>query len=426
MTKNRWLILSYFANIDAMAPSHHIDDRLPFFKREGIAVHVVSSPCGARFKDFNHTRVPSIAPSGIRYEVRYFLRRKTKKRRWFKFWEFSLLLPVYPFYFLEKLFLRLDTTWSWFISATCAAAILAVKDKPSVIYSTGGPVSAHLTAMLVSYMTKIPYIAEFQDPLVHQYAAPGKLERYFIKNIEKLIFRTADAVVFLTQQAMENARLRNNGNGKSFFVYAGAVTQNNSLEYKKEKTLNISHFGSLGGSRNLDYFFRALELLFTEHPELTDHLRLNLFGNSNRMVQKQIKHFPYSGIVQAKGKVRRQEAVDSMNRADVLLLIQNTDDVSFETIPSKAYEYLHTGRPIFALVYRNPELQGMLEKMGHVVVQADDDTGIKKGLKKYIALWNENQLQNYGLASPFTVGAAVEKLISLSKNILTTRESSRF
>jgi hypothetical protein len=26
--------------------------------------------------------------------------------------------------------------------------------------------------------------------------------------------------------------------------------------------------------------------------------------------------------------------------ADVLLLIQNTDDVSFETIPSKIYEYL--------------------------------------------------------------------------------------
>ena len=46
--KDSWLIISYFANIDAMAPSHHIDDRLPFFKKKGIIVHLLSSPCGLR------------------------------------------------------------------------------------------------------------------------------------------------------------------------------------------------------------------------------------------------------------------------------------------------------------------------------------------------------------------------------------------
>lgn len=46
--KDRWLIISYFANIDAMAPSHHIDDRLAFFKKEGIDIHLLSSTCGRR------------------------------------------------------------------------------------------------------------------------------------------------------------------------------------------------------------------------------------------------------------------------------------------------------------------------------------------------------------------------------------------
>lgn len=421
MIKNKWLIISYFANIDAMAPSHHIDDRLPFFRQKGIDVHVVSSPCGARFKDFNHMRVPSIAPSGIRYELRYFLRRKTKRRPWFKFFETILLLPVYPFYFMEKLFLRLDTTWSWFITASVTAMLLAVKNRPSVIYSTGGPVSAHLTAMIVSYITKIPYIAEFQDPLVHQYAAPGKFERHFIKNVERAIFRTAGAVVFLTQRAAENADLRNNTQ-KAFSIYAGAVPSHGSSVYEKGEIFNISHFGSLGGSRNLDYFFRALGILFREQPDLPDCFRLNLYGNNSRKVSRQIEELPYIGVVQVKGKVRRHEAVDRMNKADLLLLIQNTDDVSFETIPSKAYEYLHTGRPILALVYRNPELQELLEKMGHIVVQADDEAGIKGGLEKYIDLWNKNQFRNNNPASGFTVNAAVEKLISIADNIMETRE----
>ena len=106
-----------------------------------------------------------------------------------------------------------------------------------------------------------------------------------------------------------------------------------------------------------------------------------------------------------------------MYKADVLLLIQNTDDVSFETIPSKIYEYLHTGRPILALVYRNPELQSVLEGMGHIVVQADNKAAIKRGLEIYITRWKHNQLQCSSLKSPYTVEKAVDELISLAINI---------
>jgi hypothetical protein len=98
----------------------------------------------------------------------------------------------------------------------------------------------------------------------------------------------------------------------------------------------------------------------------------------------------------------------------VLLLIQNTDDVSFETIPSKVYEYLLTRRPILALVYRNPELQAMLERMGHTVVQADDEETIKRGLETYIDLWNQNLLEYVASESPYTTMHAVDELIHLA------------
>lgn len=415
--KYRWLIISYFANIDAMAPSHHIDDRLPFFIQKGIDVHLITSPCGAHYKNFFHIRVPSLAPSGIRYEVRHFLKRKTSKRFWFKFWETLLLLPIYPFYFIEKMLFRLDSTWSWFITAFITAMILTIKKKPEIIYSTGGPVSAHLAAMAASYITEIPHIAEFQDPLVHQYAAPGKFERHFIKKIERLIFKTAKVTVYLTQQAAENAIKRNSTNKKSFGVYAGAVPLENVIPYKKGDMFNISHFGSLGGSRNLDCFFKALMMLFREFPDSPDYFRLHLYGNNSKNVSKQIKQFSHKETLYIKGKVLRQEAIDFMYKTDVLLLIQNIDDVSFETMPSKVYEYLHTGRPILALVYRNLELQAMLEEKGHIVVQADDEAAIKRGLEIYITRWKHNQLQCSSLKSPYTVERAVDELISLAKNI---------
>ena len=421
--KNRWLIISYFANIDAMAPSHHIDNRLPFFNRKGIDINLITSLCGAHYKNFFHVRAPSCAPSGIRYEVRHMLRRKTSKRFWFKFWEFILLLPVYPFYFIEKIILKLDSTWSWFITASIVAILVAIKNKPSIIYSTGGPVSAHIAAKVASSLTKIPHIAEFQDPLVHQYAAPGKFERHFIKNVERSILKTATASVFLTQQAAMNALTRNPKSNTTSALYAGAEPLQKTPRYMRGEIFTIAHFGALGGSRNLGCFFRALDMLFSEYPDLPRHFRLDLYGNNSRNVSKQIKQFPYTATLRIHGKIKWQEAREAMYKTDVLLLIQNTDDVSFETIPSKVYEYLHTGRPIFALLYRNPELQAMLEGMGHTVVQADDEEAIKRGLETYIAQWKQNGLHSSAFESPYTTENAVDKLIHLAHQSVRGRTS---
>ena len=55
-----------------------------------------------------------------------------------------------------------------------------------------------------------------------------------------------------------------------------------------------------------------------------------------------------------------------------MLLIQNTTYFSTETIPSKVYEYLLSGRPILGLVHDNRELTAMLADRGHRVARADD------------------------------------------------------
>jgi hypothetical protein len=414
---SRWLIISYFANVEALAPSHHIDDRLPFFELKGIKVHLLTSPCGQLNKNLNHKRILSPAPSGIRYETRYFLRRRTSRKFWFKFWETIVLLPVYPFYFLEKILLRLDSTWSWFLTASISAAVLAVKYRPDVIYSTGGPVSAHIAALISSRISKIPHIAEFQDPLVHEYAAPGKFERHFMKNVEKWIFNTAEAVIFLTDQASRNAIKRNNNSKKSFAIYAGAARQQQGKTYVKGELFRVIHSGSLGGSRHLGHVFRALKELFSNRPSLVNTFRLILYGNNSRAVTKQIEQFPFREVVTIMGKTGRQEVLSALDRGDLLLLILNTDDVSFETIPSKVYEYLHTGRPVLGLVYRNHELQNMLVRMGHKAVQADDEAAITAVLEEYITQWKENRLSSADIKSPYTVESAVEKLISLADDL---------
>ena len=98
-------------------------------------------------------------------------------------------------------------------------------------------------------------------------------------------------------------------------------------------------------------------------------------------------------------------------KAKVLLLIQNAEDFSAETIPSKTYEYLNTGRPILGLVHKNPELQKMLEAQGHLAVYADRAEEVKRGISFYIDSWRRGGLLLPASRSPHTIGAAVDTIV---------------
>lgn len=409
---DKLLIISYFANIDALAPSHHIDDKLAYL-RERSDVILLSSPCGKRNNNFVHKRVPSPAPSGLRYELRFLLRRRCRTKFWRKTWELFIFFPVLPFYLLEKIILKLDSTWSWFLTASVAATVLALKHRPRAIYSTGGPVSAHIAAMLASRISGIPFIAEFQDPLTHQYGEPRKFERFFIKDIERLIFKSASKGIFLTSKAADEGA-RRHGTGNALHIYAGGLPfPKRTAAHKQGTALRLSHFGSLGGSRNLDCLLEAIEELMEKRQDIKDRIALELYGSIGSNVAKRIEQSSCKGIVQEKGSISRENSIGLMASTDVLLLIQNTDSVSSETIPSKTYEYLNAKRPILGLVYRNPELKAMLEKYGHIVCDADDSKAIKAALMEYIALWEKGALETSQKDSPYTVEASVQEFFAL-------------
>lgn len=411
--RNNWLIISYFANEGGMACSHHIDDRLSAFAGKKIAVTLLTSICVKKQSLVKHVRIASISPSGIRFEVRHVLRRNKYSALKFKLLETVLLLPVLPLYFIEKLLYRIDTTWWWFPLAFLRGYFQCMKCRPDVIYSTGGPISAHIASAILSKITKITWIAEFQDPLVHSYCARSSFELRLTKWAEKFICSKADKVVFLTSQALQHTFERTGNNGNGVVVYPGApVTQSQSPSYCPGDYLNFVHLGSLGGSRNLASFLDALCALASESPEMRSNIRLSLFGSIDKNVKKQIEAFPFEEMILVHGRVTRERSLEEMQKSDVLLLVQNLDPISSETIPSKVYEYFHARRPILGLLYNNDELAEMFTGLGHSAVQWDDGEGIKQVVREYFRLWGLGRLVEPTPASPYTVDKAVASLIN--------------
>ncbi|MFA7061414.1 MAG: glycosyltransferase family 4 protein [Pedobacter sp.] len=411
MTGARWLIISYFSRIDGMACAQHIDDRIEHIRAKGIEPLMLTSVCGERWQGLVHERVLSAAPSGLRFE----LRRLKKRGGMTRLWAGLLNLLILPLYLLEKLVIDLDSQWSWFPFAIWQGRRMCSRYKPQLIYSTGGPTSAHLAAAMIASRHNIPWIAEFQDPLAHDDWLRSKRALKVFTWLERLICSRADAVIFLTDQARRNAERRTGLSKRGCTVYPGAdPTAMPDVVYKNENECIFAHFGSLGGSRNLKVFLEGLRLLLTDRPDLATTLRLDLYGSCDPLSRRLIDEFPLPGVIRTFGRIPRRESLLAMKRCGVLLLIQNTEAFSAETIPSKTYEYLHIGRPILGLVHHNPELREMLSTLGHTAVAADSPEAVKQAIVGCYENWKSDGSQHQPMESPYTVVAAVADIVSIA------------
>jgi glycosyltransferase involved in cell wall biosynthesis len=410
-----WLILSYRTNIPGSAAAQHIDDRLPLLQQAGITPIILSGPVGQRVQGYRHYRAWSLAPSGIRFELRHFLRHRLQRRWQFKLVETLLLLPVYPFYLLEKILINLESEWSWFAGATLHGLWLQFRYRPEVLYSTGGSASAHVAALILKRCTAVPWIAETQDPLVHdhEWSRSRRVFRLY-RWLENRIARHCDAFVFLTRQALDNARHRISHDFPGAVIYPGARIRQPEYRYTKDEYCRFAHFGSLAGSRNLLVFAHALHLLLQEQPDEGQRIRIDLYGSLDGASQKLIHQLQLEPLITYHGLVDRQEALGAMERADCLLLIQNTSYFSTETIPSKVYEYFLSGRPILGLIHHNEELAAMLRAQSHFVTPADNPLEVKNALSEVLALHGTTPFTWDHSAPPlYTIQQAVEQVLTL-------------
>jgi glycosyltransferase involved in cell wall biosynthesis len=416
---SRWLIISYAANMEASACSQHIDDKLGPLQELGIDPVLLSSVCGERYKNFIHETALSLSPSGIRTELRYFLRRRIAHRSLLRIVKTLLFLPLLPFYLLEKAVSHRENEWSWHLTARRRGQAMVRKYRPSLIYSTGGPVCAHLAASYIAEKTGLPWIADLQDPLIHDKddRKSARAARYY-RQLEKHIRRHADATTFTTDAHRLNSNKRTGYDEKGYTIYPGANQKvMPDVTYRPGSHCHFAHFGSMGGTRNLSVLLPAIETVISRHPEYRDIIRLDLYGNCDRVSRKLIADGTYPEIASFHGKVPRDTALRVMMSTDCLLIIQSTEHFATETFPAKVYEYFFTGRPILALVHNNPEFEQALGCAKSFLAPADDVEKVADQVEKIVAAHLAGELVDIEPCYRWTSTQAVEQLRIIARSL---------
>ena len=434
--RKRWLILSHAFNMDGRAASQTITDKIPYFIEAGIKPTVFSSITGIKDTRFTHHQFLAWGPAAFRFDFRHWVANQYGRGLLYKFVTTSVSILLAPFIALEKTLLGFSSQWSWAMPAYLHGKKLIRDKQLDLVYSTAGAWSAQLAALWLKKSTNVFWMAEIHDPLVIRnspddlgFATPRNRDARFRKWLETQICKHADLAWWFTDGAVHYAKLRNPnlnepGNAKGVMVIPGAEPPgglSTGQQHVYTEHLNVCHFGSLAKDRSLSTILKALIPLFQKYPEARQHIRLHAYGAPlDSLTLDALKLWGFEDVLIAHGRLEkdpvtrksgRERVVEKMQKADVLLLMLGHEEWCTEYIPSKFYEYLWAGRPIWGISHRNPQLDQMLLERESYICYNDSDEAVAGMLETIWLDWRKQQLIN-PIWKPIGVDQAVASILN--------------
>ena len=434
--KKSWLILSHGFNMDGRAASQTITDKIPYLLEAGIQPIVFSAITGIKDQRFTHRQFLAWGPAAFRFDFRHWIANQYGRGFIYKLLTRTVSVLLAPFIGLEKLCLGYSSQWSWAMPAFMHGLRLIKSGKVDLVFSTGGAWSAHLAGLWLKKVTGVTWIAEIHDPLVIRkdpndqgFEKPKNRDARFRYYLESQLSKYADHVWWFTEGALHYAKVRNHNlntpnNAHGFTVLPGAEPPGGlsiAKPHVYSDKLNLCHFGSLANDRSLSTILNALVPLIQKYPEVRDLIRIHAYGAPlDSLTIAAIQNLGFSDVLLAHGRLEkdpltgksgRERVVEKMQEADVLILLHGNDEWCAEYIPSKFYEYLWTGRPIWGITHRNPQLDRMLQDRGAYLSLEGDKAGIAMALERIWLDWRHQQLQKPD-GGPIGVKQAVYKILS--------------
>jgi hypothetical protein len=284
--------------------------------------------------------------------------------------------------------------WSLKAAALCRNIMRNNPRDRFVLFSTYPPLGALLTGLLVSMRERIPWIADFRDPLgigMGEAHVSGWMQ-FWNRRLESSVFRRASTVVANVDGAADMWRKRYpSASAKLQVIYNGfdpdEAPRARDIPDRQRKL--IVHAGGLYHGRSPQILIESLSRLrATGAPEaLTASIRLiGDFDAKVGLTTPPYQQAQNEGWLELRPAVPRSEALRVLEEADGLLLVQPQTDVQ---VPGKLFEYICIGRPVLAVVPRDSAVERILQSSGiayRCLYPTDDQQSADRKLLEYLRL----------------------------------------
>jgi len=325
---------------------------------------------------------------------------------------------------VRKFLLPGQSGLSWSRDAAARGCKLIPGHHRAAVLSTSPPISVHLAALRIKRKLRIPWIADFRDPM-HPSAdvVPRKKSIYTI--LEAFFFKHADAIIANTDAVARLWSARYPDHREKIHVIWNGFDPDEVISaapIPQRKFKHIVHVGELYAGRHPGPILASVQRLIVRGALLPESLRLSLIGPSSDAAIPDIdvvRQLARIGIVEyVPFQISRDKARLIACQADALLLLQPQSGLH---LPAKIFEYVRIGRPILALVRRDSPSEHILSRCGiayRAVYPDDPSEQVDRKLLEFFALPSDPVAPNNWFVEQFDALRQTEALSSIVERLV--------
>ncbi len=301
-----------------------------------------------------------------------------------------------------------------------------LKQNPvDVIISTGPPHSMHMIALRLKEKLGLTWIADFRDPwtqidfyqelLLSRWgdSKHRKLERQVLESADKLVVvgegMKSDFLDLNDTISPDKITVIHNGYDESDFA-------NSSVSEALDDKFSIVHIGTLGAARNPNALWQSIAELIKEDQNFATHLVLRFVGKTDYSVNESLNALDLLNYAEFIDYVPHHEVVKYQQSARVLLLLINNTPNAKSILTGKFFEYMVSGRPVFAVGIEDSEIDKIIQSTECGVLCGFKEVNkMKAELKKCFELYLLKNDLHFGNANvkAFTRKSLTQKLVDI-------------
>lgn len=261
-------------------------------------------------------------------------------------------------------------------------------NRIDAILTDGPPHTNTVIGLKISKKFSIPWLADFQDPWtqVDYYSKLyiGKRADKKHRFLEQETFKTAKKITIASDSWKTD--LESIGAKNVDVIYYG-YDESEFLNYspKNSNIIQFFHGGLLGDDRNPISFFKALQSIIKQHPEVKSTIKIRFAGEVDFYVKKTISDLHLDENVEYLGMISRPEILREYENASHLILPINKAVNAKGRIPGKTFEMLRSNKPVIVFGPNEGDVKKIVEiKKRGVSFEYSDEVGIYNFLNEII------------------------------------------
>lgn len=272
--------------------------------------------------------------------------------------------------------------WARLARSTVQKAI--EEHRPSLVYSSSGPASAHLLASWTKTKFGLPWVADFRDPwsenrLIPYYPGYRTLNR----RIERDVLSRADRVIAVSQPLANDLQQLSGARNQSVLVIENGYDEGDvsPLPPRQTERFTMTYTGTFSRLRRPDALVVAVDRLTSTGEIPADEIRVVIAGKDTS------KYIPHRPPYELKGYLDHSRLTELRQDSDLLLLIQDPSPENRGAFSGKLFEYLGSNRPTLAISHPENVAAQLVDRARAGKIVHHDPSEIAAAILHYYARW---------------------------------------